>query len=111
MIYRVLIGEAAERDLQEIYDWISEDDSISHADHVLDELVRAAESIATFPERGSRPKDLLPSVNGDFRQVLFKPYCVVYEVKPTEVLIHLIADGRRNLQSLLLRRLSEDQFG
>jgi hypothetical protein len=31
---------------------------------------------------------------------------VIYEVMRNEVVIHLIADGRRNLQSLLLRRLT-----
>ena len=44
----------------------------------------------------------------DYRQVFFKPYRVIYQVKSNEVVIHLIADGRRNLQTLLLRRLTED---
>ena len=43
----------------------------------------------------------------DFRQVFFKPYRVVYEIMRDEVVIHLIADGRRNLRSLLLRRLTD----
>jgi len=33
---------------------------------------------------------------------------VIYQVLRDEVVIHLIADGRRNLQSLLLRRLKND---
>jgi hypothetical protein len=31
---------------------------------------------------------------------------VIYEVLPEQAVIHLIADGRRSLQSLLLRRLT-----
>jgi toxin ParE1/3/4 len=42
----------------------------------------------------------------DFRQVFFKPYRVIYSVTRTEIVIHLIADGRRNLQSLLFDRLT-----
>jgi toxin ParE1/3/4 len=45
-------------------------------------------------------------MEGEFRQVFFKPYRVIYEIMGNEVIIHLIADGRRNLQSPLLRRLS-----
>jgi hypothetical protein len=30
---------------------------------------------------------------------------VIYEITLNEVVIHLIVDGRRNLQSLLMRRL------
>jgi toxin ParE1/3/4 len=44
-------------------------------------------------------------MEAEFRQVFFKPYRVIYEVRRNEVVIHLIADSRRNLQALLLRRL------
>jgi len=58
-----------------------------------------------MPHRGSRPSELPPGTEGEFRQVLFKPYRVIYEVSGNEVVILLIADGRRSLQSLLLRRI------
>jgi toxin ParE1/3/4 len=106
MIYPVRITNAACRDLTEIYDWIAENDSIEGARHVLDRLWEAAESIAAMPERGSRPKELLPGMEAEYRQIFFKPYRVIYEVRRDEVIVHLIADGRRNLQSLLLRRLT-----
>jgi len=105
MKYEIRITSAACRDLQEIYDWVAENDSIEKAGHVLDQLWEAAESVAELPNRGSRPKELPPGMELKYRQVFFKPYRVFYEVKPGEVVIHLIADGRRNLSSLLLRRL------
>lgn len=107
MIYPVRITQAARRDLEDIYDWIAEHDSPANAEYVLDRLSKAAESIANLPDRGSRPRELPPGMEADYRQVFFKPYRVVYQVTRTEVVIHLIADGRRNLQSLLLRRLTE----
>lgn len=108
MIYPVRITKAARRDLAEIFNWISEHDSPTQADYVLDHLTQAAESIAAFPDRGSRPRELPPGLRADYRQVFFKPYRVIYQVRHAEIVIHLIADGRRNLQSLLLRRLTED---
>jgi toxin ParE1/3/4 len=47
-------------------------------------------------------------MKADYRQVFFKPYRVIYQVTQTEIVIHLIADGRRNLQSFLLRRLTAE---
>jgi toxin ParE1/3/4 len=106
MTYSLRITSAACRDLVEIHDWIAENDSLESADNVLDRLSETAESIVAMPHRGAHPPELPHSMEGEFRQVFFKPYRVIYEVSRDEVLIHLIADGRRNLHPLLLRRLS-----
>jgi toxin ParE1/3/4 len=105
-IYPIRITSAACRDLEDIHTWIAENDSQENADYVLDKLWEAAEGIAAVPNRGSRPKELPLGMGSEYRQVFFKPYRVIYEVRRSEVVIHLIADGRRNLQSLLLRRLT-----
>jgi toxin ParE1/3/4 len=105
MIYPVRITRAAWRDLEEIHNWIAENDSIEKADYVLDRLNEVADSIAALPRRGSRPPELPRNMKSEIRQVLFKPYRVIYEIVGNGVVIQLIADGRRNLQSLLLRRL------
>lgn len=106
MNYGVLITDAASRDLEEIYDWIAEHDSAAKADYVLDRLTQTAQSIAALPYRGSRPRELPPGMHSEYRQVFFKPYRVIYEVMGSDVVVHLIVDGRRNLQSLLMRRLT-----
>jgi plasmid stabilization system protein ParE len=106
MSYSVRVTSAAWRDLEEIHDWIDENDSVENAGYVLDKLWETAEGIASMPQRGSRPRELPLGMEADYRQVFFKPYRVIYEVKRNEVVIHLIADGRRNLYSLLLRRLT-----
>ena len=41
----------------------------------------------------------------EYRQVFFKPYRIIYRVLGERVYIYVIADGRRNMQSLLSRRL------
>jgi toxin ParE1/3/4 len=102
----VRITAAAKRDLEEIHDWIAQHDSPAKANYALNRLVAAANSIAALPGRGSRPTELPPGLKMDYRQVFFKPYRVIYRVTRTEIVIHLIADGRRNLQSLLFDRLT-----
>ena len=103
--FPVLLTDGAERDLESIYDYISEFDSVSNANLVLDRLMAMTESLAQFPDRGGYPKELEGVGIKEYRQTWFKPYRVIYRVKSQQVIIYLIADGRRDMQSLLTRRL------
>jgi toxin ParE1/3/4 len=105
MSFPVRITSAAWRDLEEICTWIAEHDSPAKAERVLDRISEAALKIGRMPHGGARPSELPPGTEGEYRQVLFKPYRIIYEFSGTEVVILLVADGRRNLQTLLLRRL------
>lgn len=67
--------------------------------------MEVAEGLAQLPERGSYPKELVALGIKDYRQTAFKPYRVIYRVLGTRVVIYLIADGRRDMQSVLARRL------
>jgi toxin ParE1/3/4 len=105
MAYEVLITAGAERDLEDIYDHIAESDSPAKADYVLTRLLEVADRLATFPDRGPHPKELQALGIREYRQAFFKPYRVIYRVIGQQVFIYLIADGRRDMQSLLARRL------
>jgi len=105
MRYEVLITQGAERDLEEIYDHIAEFDSQKEADYVLSRLLEVAERLATFPDRGPHPKELQALGIREYRQTYFKPYRLIYRVLGKQVIIYLIADGRREMQSLLAGRL------
>lgn len=105
MAYEVLLTGDAEIDLQELYEYIAHSDSIQAGNHILDRLEEVASTLAEDPSRGSTPKELRSLGLGEYRQVFFKPYRVLYRVLDERVVIYLIADGRRNMQSLLSRRL------
>lgn len=105
MAFEILLTEDAEVDLQELYEYIAQSDSIQAAERVLDRLEEVASTLAADPSRGSTPKELRSLGLGEYRQVFFKPYRVLYRVLEQRVVIYLIADGRRNMQSLLSRRL------
>lgn len=105
MRYQVLLTEDAQRDLEEIHDYITEFDTPANADHVLNRVLKVVESLATFPERGAYPKELLALGIREYRQTFFKPYRVIYRITGSQVIIYLIADGRRDMQSVLARRL------
>ena len=103
--FEVLLTEGAEQDLEAIHDYISEFDCVANANSVLDELMSAVESLSHFPERGSSPKELVGLGIKEYRQTFFKPYRVIYRVTGSQVIVYLIADGRRDMQSALARRL------
>lgn len=101
----VLLTEGAEQDLEALHDYISEFDCVTNANYVLDELMSVVESLSKFPERGSYPKELVGLGIKEYRHTFFKPYRVIYRVTGRQVIIYLIADGRRGMQSVLARRL------
>ena len=103
--YRVLLTHGAEQDMESIYDYIAEFDEPANADYVLDQLMATAEKLAVMPERGSYPKELVGLGIKEYRQVFFKPYRLIYRVMNADVVVNVIADGRRDMQSLLTRRL------
>ena len=105
MRYKVLLTAGAESDLEALCAYIAEHDAPSRADYVLDKLMKVAEGLATFPERGSYPPELLALGIREYRQAFFKLYQVIYRVIGKQVIIYVITDGRRDMKSLLARRL------
>lgn len=103
--FEVLLTEGAEQDLESIYDYIAQFDCVASADYVLDQLAAVIESLSAFPERGSHPEELLAVGIKEYRQTSFKPYRVIYRVIDRRVVIYVIADGRRDMQMVLARRL------
>jgi toxin ParE1/3/4 len=61
--------------------------------------------LSEFPERGVYLKELLELGIREYREIFFKPYRVIYPVMDNIVYVLLIVDGRRDMQSLLQRRL------
>ena len=105
MRFEVLLTDDALRDLEEIHDYIAEHDAAANADPVLDRIEEVVKGLARFPERGAHPKELLALGIREYRQTSFKPYRVIYRATGRRVYIYLIADGRRDMQTLLARRL------
>jgi toxin ParE1/3/4 len=105
MRFEVLVTAGAARDLDELDDWIARHDSPARAAYVVDRIESAISALARFPERGARPRELLALGISDYRETLFKPYRIVYRVDGKRVYVHMVADGRRDMQELLGRRL------
>jgi toxin ParE1/3/4 len=105
MRFEVLLTGDAQRDLEEISDYIAAHDTPANADHVLERIGKTLETLSSFPQRGNHPAELLALGIREYRQTFFKPYRMIYRVAGKRVYVYLIADGRRDMQSLLARRM------
>jgi toxin ParE1/3/4 len=105
MAFQVVITEDAEHDLEDILTYVARHDPRGSADQVLDQILTIIESLAATPMCGTQPQELRMLGDQEYRQVLFEPYRLIYRVVGQQVVNYLIADGRRDMQTLLSRRL------
>ena len=103
--YQVRLTEEAECDLVGLFEYIARKDSVDNAYYVLEKLDALIMSLDQQPERDHYPPELIEHGVKNFREVHFKAYRVIYEIMRNHVVILACFDGRRELQSLLQRRM------
>ena len=103
--YKIRITEDAEQDLIDLFNYIARKDSVANAHHVLDKLEALILSLGENPQRGHGPPELEVRGIKDYKELHFKPYRVIYEIIGTIVVVLGCFDGRRDMQSLLERRM------
>ena len=105
MAFLVQLTDDATRDLEEICAYVDRHDKPDRADYVLEQIEKAFSSLAEYPERGNYPAELLDLGIREYREIFSRPYRIIYRVIENNVYVLLIADGRRDMQTLLQRRL------
>ncbi|MCP3688588.1 MAG: type II toxin-antitoxin system RelE/ParE family toxin [Gammaproteobacteria bacterium] len=103
--YNVRLTSEVESDLVDLFEYIARKDSIDNANYVLEKLDTLILSLDQQPERGHYPPELDKRGVKDYREVHFKTYRVIYEIIGNHVVILGCFDGRRDMESLLERRL------
>ncbi|WP_454858713.1 type II toxin-antitoxin system RelE/ParE family toxin [Rhizobium binxianense] len=105
MSYRVLFSEDAEQDIEDLYRFVAARDGVEIAERILNELETAALSLSDLPDRGTVPKELGPVGITEYRDLHHKPWRMIYRIMGSDVVVYCVADGRRDMQSFLERRL------
>jgi len=105
MQFDVYITAGAERDIYDVHSYIALNDSVDNADYVFEKLGQACLSFGHFPLKGHTPPELERIGVLAYREIHFKPYRIIYEIRNNNVFIHAVLDGRRDLQYLMERRL------
>lgn len=103
--FRVLWAEAAARDLNEIVAYVAAD-SPANAERVLLKIEKRAASLADSPERGRVVPELSRFGMRAWRELVVRPYRLIYRIDGSSVLVLVIFDGRRDIEDVLLERLT-----
>ena len=103
--YRVLWSAAAAGDLESIVEYIALDDS-SAALRVLDRLQARATALEAMPLRGRVVPELKQQGIVTLRELVESPWRILYRVGDETVWVLAVIDGRRNVEDLLLERLT-----
>ena len=103
--FEVELTRAATEDLADIQAYIAESGSIAAAFDLLETMLTRIEALEQFPFRGSIPRELEKLGVDEFRQLVVGRYLLIYTIADQRVSIVLIADGRRDMKTLLRQRL------
>lgn len=103
----LLLTDDAARDLDEIYARIHLQRSWSEAEEVLERIASVFSAAASAPDAGRYPPELLELGIADYRETVTGEIRLIYRAEAGSICILLIVDGRRDLRSLLQRRLLE----
>ncbi len=102
--FRVQWAEAAVRDLEELMSYIAADSPLN-AERILDKLEKRAQTLESTPVRGRVVPELAHFGIRNWRELIVKPFRIIYRIDEDTVNVLAVLEGRRDLQDLLLERL------
>ena len=105
MGFSVLLTDDAACDLEDLCEYIDLHDAPDKANLVLKKIEKAFNRLSDNPQCGTYPKELLALDIREYRESFFKPYRIIYRVMENNIYVLLIADRRRDMQTLLQRCL------
>jgi toxin ParE1/3/4 len=105
MINRVYIIADAEDDIFSIYRYVAMNDTVEKAELLLQNLEERIANLSELSNRGHIPPELEHIGIYEYREIHFKPYRIIYQIIESDVYIHCVIDGRRDLEDLLQERL------
>lgn len=105
MKYQVVILQSAEQDLRELRAYLIKQFGNEAWQSSYANIKAAINKLKTFPLSGSTP-DALEQLNlSQYRQIIAGQNRIIYEVRQKTVYVHVVVDTRRDMKSLLTRRL------
>ena len=104
MNYRVIWNKSAEMELNEIIDNIIENNGINTAFEIFQKIKDRAELLKSSPEQG-RVVPELAIITTKYREVIIRPWRLIYKIDEQEIKVLLIIDGRRNTEDVLYEKL------
>lgn len=105
MTSRVVFLKSAEQDLKELRRYVVREFGNETWQASLARIRDCVKNIGAFPIGGSVPDELERLNLTQYRQVVAGMNRIIYEVRQDAIYIHIVCDIRKDMQSLLARRL------
>lgn len=103
--YHVLWTRSARRDLEAIFEYISIDKKET-AIKIVKKIQRTTSRLRSFPERGRIVPELKQQGISIYRKLIITPWRVMYRISGHTVFVLAVIDSRRNVEDVLLERLT-----
>ncbi|MCP3959186.1 MAG: type II toxin-antitoxin system RelE/ParE family toxin [bacterium] len=102
--FRVEWAQVAQRDLDEIADYILAENPAA-ALRMAESIEEKAVTLESMPSRGRVPPELLRFRLQMYRELQVPPYRLIYRIYENTVVVLGVFDGRRDLEDVILGRL------
>ncbi len=104
-IEEVIISEFAEEDLNEIVEYYFSR-SPDYVEKIISEFEDNVMSLQEHPKSGRTVPELERQGITKYRDLIQEYYRIIYEISGNKVIVHTIIDGRRNLENIIISKLS-----
>jgi toxin ParE1/3/4 len=101
----VVILFSAEQDLRELKAYVRKNFGAAAWRTSYEKIKSCIATIGRFPREGSVPEELTGLHLTQYRQVISGVNRIIYEIRGEAIYIHVICDARRDMVSLLTRRM------
>ena len=105
MSYKIVFLASAEQDMKELKSYVAKNFSPDTWQNTYSRLKDSIRDLKTFPFVGSIPEELERLNLTQYRQAISGMNRVIYEVRQEIIYIHIVADTRKDMKTLLTQRL------
>ena len=101
--------ESAENDLLKIVEYIALD-SPGNAFKILKKIKKQVQELYHHPERCRIVPELYEQGINQYRDMVISPWRVVFRIASSKVFVVLVFDSRRDIEDVLLKRLTGSNY-
>jgi len=101
--------ESAENDLLKIVEYIALD-SPRNALKILKKIKKQSQELYQNPERCRIVPELQNQSINQYREMIISPWRIVFRIADSKVFVVLVFDSRRDIEDILLRRLTGSNY-
>jgi plasmid stabilization system protein ParE len=103
MQYQVLWTQTAQQDLRRIIVYIANDD-LTEAQRIYTEVRGKSGNLRLMPHQGRIVPELKYHGIALYRELIIKPWRIIYKIEESKVWVLAVIDSRRNMEDVLLSR-------